>query len=237
MREKRRVENRHALDFNECVVVVNILIFCVVFYLSRLNLPKRVFAAADVAGRVDDVFHNLVVVGHFAEFAGRDAGFVFHDDADVGHVAFGHFVVKFDIVGKNDGSVGLNDADVADGRDNIVFLVVNDLVGLQRLVLTDNIDVADSGNGLHVFVVDHFVGTEINIVGFFFNSGGRLRFGVHERGNVVARFQFGIGFGLIRLPAERIRFKRGGGDSRSGPKSRCRPKDFFAENFIHPYFP
>ena len=51
-------------------------------------------------------------------------------------MAFGHFVVKFDIVGKNDGSVGLNDADVADGRDNIVFLVVNDLVGLQRLVFT-----------------------------------------------------------------------------------------------------
>ena len=31
-----------------------------------------------------------------------------HDDADVGHVAFGHFVVKFDIVGKNDGSVKMN---------------------------------------------------------------------------------------------------------------------------------
>ena len=72
-------------------------------YLSRINLPERGFAASDVAGRVDDVFHNLVVVGHFAEFAGRDAGFVFHDDADFGHVAFGHYDVKLDIVGKNDG--------------------------------------------------------------------------------------------------------------------------------------
>ena len=161
------------------------------FDFAGFQLPKRFAVAADVTGRINNLFHDFVVIGHFAGFLGSNPGFVLHDDFDIGHIAGRHLVGQLQIVGENDAAVFFDQNDVVDCCDNVFFLIINNLVCNERQVFADNIYIAAGCNGLLFFIVFHFVGAEMDfdffVVVFF------LRLNRHKPSYV----KFGVDFGFV----------------------------------------
>ena len=166
MRKIRRIKNRDAFYFQKSVIVNNILFFGIVFDFARFYLPQRIFVLADIARGINNFVHDFVVFIQTAKSFGRNTAFVSHDDLYVVHGALGHFICQADIVRKNNVTVFFNHNDIADGGYDVVFLVVNDFVGNDGRVISDNINVAGCRDCLHLVVVYHFVSAEINVSRF-----------------------------------------------------------------------
>lgn len=204
MRQKGRVENRYAFDFDGGVLVVDILSFRIVFNLARLYLPKRIFVTAGVAGRVDHIGHDFFIFGAAAEGAGGNAGFIQHNDFDVFHLALGHFVGKFDIVRKYDTAVFFYQNNIADRGYDVFFLIVNDLIRLKREVIADDFHVAEGRDCLQFLIVFNRIGTEIDIGIFFVDGFCWRRYGcrqVHLRRKALngGKCQIFYGFGRLGM--------------------------------------
>jgi hypothetical protein len=111
---------------------------------------------AGLAGGVDALVEDEgLAVGALGARRG-EAGLVGIQDAQRIDEAVAEIVGQVEAVAGDDGAVGLGDAGIAARDDALAGPIIHDLVGLDRAALIQNLDVADGRNGVVVLVIDEF---------------------------------------------------------------------------------